>query len=105
MRVYQSREHPPFKWVLAALLFVLVLTFTVAEVNGLNIPPTNPDATTPAIADQTQADPYNEMYAQQQTCMQPPEPPMNPVPEPTTIMLLAAGLGGVIINRLRAPKK
>ena len=39
MRVYSRRESNPLKWVLAAILFIVVMTFTMAEVNGYPVSP------------------------------------------------------------------
>ena len=41
MTLYQKKERHNFKWVIAVLVFILAMTFTVAEVGGVNVPPPN----------------------------------------------------------------
>lgn len=118
MRVYQRREHPPLKWVLAGILFLLVMTLTVTEVNGFNHPPQRPDHHNPGLDHRSPKDHNNDMYDRYNRhdgdgrgdgdhgdggnggdCN-----PPTAVPEPTTMALLGIGLGGMVINRVRARK-
>lgn len=116
MKVYRRREHPSFKWILAGILFLLVMTLTVTEVNGFNRPPQKPDHHKHGVGNQPSKGHNNDYYDRHDRhdgdhsngggnggngdCN-----PPTAVPEPTTMALMGIGLGGMVINRVRGRKK
>lgn len=104
MKVYKRKETSPFKWVFAAIVFVIALTFTLAEVNGFNFP------NRPGDKDRDNKDGHSR-YDQQfdrdgndhhHYC--PPDSTNNnpgAVPEPTTLLLMAGGLGVALLRKNR----
>jgi hypothetical protein len=44
MVVYRNRSSQPLKWVVALIVFILAMTFTLAEVDGASAPETTPDS-------------------------------------------------------------
>ena len=84
MRVYQQKSDQPLKWLIAAILFVLVLCWSMVDVYGTEIGKEN-------TADRNCAT-ENSTYP-------PPQQAPSAVPEPTTLVLLAVGLGGAAAYR------
>ncbi len=104
MKVYKRKETSPFKWVFAAIVFVMALTFTLAEVNGFNFP------NRPGDGDKDGKNHQNHGNLQfdaegcnhHQSC--PPDSTTNnpgAVPEPTTLLLMAGGLGVALLRKNR----
>lgn len=94
MRVYSRKESNPIKWVIAAILFIAVMTFTMAEVNGFPVSP-KPSDNVDASTDQHSVTHNNDSGSNQRV----PERPTSVVPEPGTILLMATGLGAVYFFR------
>jgi hypothetical protein len=84
MRVYQQKSDQPLKWLIAAVLFVMVLCWSMADVYGTEIGKDN------------QSDRNN---ASENSVYPPPQQAPSAVPEPTTLVLLAVGLGGAAAYR------
>lgn len=96
MKVYRRKEANPFKWVLAAILFIAVMTFTLSEVNGypVNSKPGSGNSTSDndAVVNGSNSGGDGGNY-------QAPEHRTSIVPEPGTLLLMATGLGAVYIFR------
>ena len=95
MKVYQSRQQSIGKWVLAGLAFLFVMTFTLAEVNGVNIPNKQGDnsgseSTTATTYSGGSGDGSQEL-----------DPTPSAVPEPSTLILMGMGLGAAALWRNR----
>ena len=96
MKVYMRREANPMKWVLAAILFIAVMTFTLSDVSGypVNSKPGsgNSSSGNDAVANSSNSGGDGSNY-------QAPEHRTSVVPEPGTLLLMATGLGALYIFR------
>lgn len=84
MRVYRQKTEQPIKWIIAALLFCLVLGWSLTDVYGTE------------IGNDQKSD---RNCGAESTVNTPPQQAPSAVPEPTSILLLAAGLGGAVAYR------
>ncbi|MBI5265724.1 MAG: PEP-CTERM sorting domain-containing protein [candidate division Zixibacteria bacterium] len=84
MTIYQRRNSHPMKWVLAFVLFCLVLGWTMSDVYGTE------------SGQSSQGVDHNTNDGTQQVGREhsPTSTNPSPTPEPSTIILLAMGLGG-----------
>ncbi len=96
MKVYARKQSSPLKWVIAAILFIAVMTFTLSEVNGYPVPQKQGDhnnsgnnGTVPSANNSTKEGTGNRS----------PERGTSVVPEPGTILLMATGLGALYLFR------
>jgi hypothetical protein len=86
MIVYRRKLHSSIgKWLFAGALFVLILTVTFSDVGGINFPSkpsqgAQDPGETPTVSDSPTAPPTDRT-------------PADAIPEPTTLLLVAAGLG------------
>ncbi|UCC43207.1 MAG: PEP-CTERM sorting domain-containing protein [Candidatus Zixiibacteriota bacterium] len=101
MTVYRSKRSQPLKYLLALIVFILALTVTFNDVEGFNLP--TDAGGNDSIADSTEVasatgpdDGDTETY--------PPDTEPVSVPEPTTLLLLAGGLGAMYMLRRRKMK-
>ena len=94
MKTYPRDRSSPGKWVFAGVLFILSVTFFTAEANAFNFPysPNGPNG----------SGQINGTVSEQHLNVVPNGPATDPpfaVPEPTTLLLMASGLGMVFWNR------
>ena len=95
MKVYERRASSPFKWIFAGLLFLFAMTFTMADVYGFNYPPKSHDNNDPNGCIQPNYD-GNHHHADggdHDNKFPPDNNQPTAVPEPTTLLLMAGGLG------------
>ncbi len=87
MKIYQRRKSQPLKWVLAFILFCLLMGWTMSDVYGITVNQQNP---TPSEHKSGSNDSpvTGGMHAPTG------EVPPSTAPEPSTFTLLALGLGG-----------
>ena len=98
MRIFHRESSSRGKWIVAGLLFILTMTFSLADVNAFTFP-SNPGGS------QGKNPPPQTTHKQQFDTNRPsrsvtPDRP-SAVPEPTTILLMASGLGGMLLTRKR----
>jgi len=105
MILYKRHERHPIKWLLALIIFVLVLTVTYSDVFGLNLRPNIPrdwDSSSNLSSQSFQPSYGLNTYAYPDSRIgsgstEDPFPPN--VTEPTTLILLASGLGALHLMR------
>ncbi len=111
MTVYKRNATQPLKWFVAILVFVLAMTITFDEVEGVNIPPSkSPSQTTQKSATQgtTQSDLLTSQGTDELIIPETPptDPdPTSPVPEPGTLIIMAAGLSAMYMARSNTKTK
>ncbi len=94
MVTYKRKEHGTFgKWVLAIIIFILGLTVTFASVDGFEFPKKSSISTDTTTAAQESSPPVQPP----ETTL--PDQPQDSVPEPATILLVAAGIGAAYLVR------
>jgi hypothetical protein len=106
MMVYRKKSTQPLKWIVALVIFAVVLGFTLDEVDGFNIPGQSKDSTQ---QDVNAAPPGGSNQSSQsvsrETRVDPPETnspeDISSVPEPGTLLLIASGLGAMYLMRRR----
>lgn len=97
MNVYRRRESNPMKWVIAAILFIAVMTFTLSEVNGYPVNQRQGGQNNSANDDNSISRSTNS--GSDDTTQGSPEKGTSVVPEPGTLLLMATGLGAIYIFR------
>lgn len=108
MTIYQREKKHWLKWVLGLVLFLLVLTVTFDSVYGLGIPPAT--GSSHGYSGSNMPDWYNyhldrNYYPVDDRPAAPDDPTTPPqVPEPTTLLLFAAGYGALRLMRQRKAK-
>ncbi len=100
MTVYKGRTRSPMVWIVAAVLFVLTMTITFSDVSGFTFPKLghshHQGMTVSPQSSVTQVQGYEQMKRFHPD----PETP-GAIPEPTTLLLMAAGLGLGAIKHFR----
>lgn len=113
MMIYRRNPSQPLKWLVALIIFGLALGVTFDSVDGFNLPGNNSQSSDQNQVDQSQKPPKSPPQADQTAQVPPgdgngitnpperdPSAPTN-VPEPTTLLLLAGGLGAIYLLRRR----
>lgn len=112
MVLYKKKVISIFKFILAFIIFILGLTITFDDVYGINVPSSADKAYTEYQSDKIEStDDFNNYESRQdgedyQSDLSTDDPSNDvvptSVPEPSTIILIASGLG---IIRLATRKK
>ena len=110
--VYRRQETHPLKWVLAAVIFIMVMTITFSDVHGINVDNSRSDGrVTETATDRNDSydigdDPADESNDCEggtgdvtDTSSDRPGDSNLPVPEPTTLIILASGLAVIYAAR------
>ena len=100
MTFYKKKERHSLKWLLAAIIFILALGITFSDVYSFTYPHQRNN-------DTYNTDQVDLSITQANQCDEPtdnPDKPPEDIPEPTTILLLAAGLGGMYLKRRKSLK-
>lgn len=105
MTVYQKDRYQPIKWLLAIIVFILAMTFTLEEAEGFNLPKsmqsqvTTVNQTTDKFAIE-EFDYINSGISEiGANTYSDSQQPVTPVPEPSTIIILAIGIGALRVVR------
>ena len=85
------------KWVIAAILFIAIMTFTLGEVNGYPVSPKPSDQNNSSTNDNAVSTDNNS--GTDGSSHRAPERSTSVVPEPGTLLLMATGLGAVYLFR------
>jgi len=98
MKICQRESNSLGQWVFAGLLFVLAMTFSLTEVKAYgyedNSSGSNGNSQSNQVAEKQGAD-------TDQTVRSDASESAAPIPEPATILLLAGGLGAMLLSRKR----
>ncbi|MCB2231183.1 PEP-CTERM sorting domain-containing protein [bacterium] len=100
MVVYRRTSSTWLKWVLFVIVFILGMTVTFDDVYGFGVD--NGRKRTDVRQDQPK---HNHDWSYDKPGDNENENPPAAVPEPTTLLLMGAGLGAVYIAKRRGAKK
>ncbi len=105
MNVYQKDRSQPFKWLLAIVVFILAMTFTVDEAEGFYLPKSmqNRVTTVQETIDMHAVEEFDYINSDVteigSNTYSDNNPPVTPVPEPSTIIIMAIGIGALRVAR------
>jgi hypothetical protein len=94
MTVYRHKQSQPLKWLVALIVFGLAMGVTFSDVYGYSGDDKGSDYT--GQTDDAGADGPNDGVHGNQL-----DDPPSPVPEPSTLLLLAGGLSALYASRRR----
>ncbi len=110
MRIYRRKESHPMKWVIASIIFILVMTVTWDEVEGITIPTNNSTSTTQRVNSTNDVNSNTPALTLDQIVMnnrnsgadnKTASVPTS-IPEPGTLVLLAGGITAFQLMRRRS---
>ncbi len=99
MNIYRQSKFRFIRWIIAAVVFILAMTITFTDVYGLNIPRYNygnGSGNGHNVAEHPASFAQEITPAADLNTECPPE-----IPEPTTLLLMGAGLGALSLVRRR----
>lgn len=98
MTVYQDKRSRPLKWLVALIVFLLAMGITFSDVYGAD-PVTTGSSTVQGSQPDQGPPPSGDLSTNNNgPNTDNPDTPM-PIPEPTTLLLLAGGLGAMYAVR------
>ena len=100
MMVYKKSHSQPFKWLLAFVVFILVMSITFSDVYGIQVN-TSQDNSAEAASTSNEVS-FEDVQSTQESSTPPDEGPGSstvPVPEPMTLILVAGGLTAIYAAR------
>ncbi|MBU0984997.1 MAG: PEP-CTERM sorting domain-containing protein [candidate division Zixibacteria bacterium] len=102
MTVYTRRKAQPLKWLLALIIFVLAMTITFDGVYGNErTGASGNDGTYQGAA----SDDIRSNGTSHQPTRSDDQNPPTAIPEPTTLLLLAGGIGAMYVARRRRARQ
>lgn len=109
MTVYKKYQSQPFKLMLAVLVFVLAMSVTIDDVYGIQVSNTEPSATGTQTTQSYDVTSSATDAGSTDGTFQDTDPlsmtVVSPVPEPSSLIFIAMGLGSMYAMRSRRKVK
>jgi hypothetical protein len=102
MKVIQSKGRSPGRWIAVGILILLATAFTVSQVDAFNYPYATGGSKGSGSPNGNYEPKATTSYQTTMLDRQANPDPPGAVPEPTTLLLLAGGLGMTAWKRFRA---
>ncbi|MDF1545613.1 MAG: PEP-CTERM sorting domain-containing protein [bacterium] len=98
--VYKKSHAQPFKWLLAILIFMLVMSVTFSDVHGFQVNSSNDNSEQAAKTNNEVS--YSDVKPNPDNSLPPEDNPGSstmPVPEPGTLVMVIGGLTAIYTAR------
>jgi hypothetical protein len=105
MTIYKRQPRQPFRFLLAAIIFMIILGFTTTDLCGLNLQPLTPSKSSSTNGNSPQSffpshNLTEYMYPSDEPSYAPEEPAVPAaVPEPSILLLFGTGLAALSFLR------
>lgn len=105
MKLYQKERSQTIKWLFAIIIFILAMTFTIDDAEGFYLPKSmeHQVTTVKKTVDKFAVEEFDYINSGiSEVGSRPYSDPQNPetsVPEPSTIIIMAIGIGALRVMR------